>query len=126
MWWLRTARHTIRHQAFGALWRHRDPAAGHLEAGRFLLRGARFGGRGAHAIEYPDIVDRVFESRNGRARSEHPAAEYRFRWFVELALHNIEVSRALRRLLRRALVARPHRDLQGTEYARLTDRRLDG
>src|SRR5262245_23746747 len=123
MWRLRIARYAIRHQASGAFWRDRDSApalsgaaaAGDLTHGKLLLRSARIGARGAHAIEHPDIVDRMFEGRDGRAGSKHPAAEYGLGLLVDLALDDLEVSSALRRFFRRTLVTSLDGDFQRAE-----------
>ena len=79
------------------------------------------------AIDHPDVVDRVLERRDRRARGEHPAREQlgarpvRIRGRRQLA--DLEERSALRRLGRRRLAAGTGDDLERAEGGRHIERR---
>ncbi|MBN9023987.1 MAG: leucyl/phenylalanyl-tRNA--protein transferase [Rhizobiales bacterium] len=114
------------------------PRAGgfRLPAAQFPPRpGARRGGRllpgrvdrgGVAAVGQPDVVDRVVDGVEARARGEHPAREDAPDLAVERDLVDLDEGVGQRRLGRGAAVAGPRRDLQRAELHRLVDIDVEG
>jgi len=83
----------------------------------------------ALAVEHADVVDRILQRRERRARREHPAAEHLLRYHgVALALaHFVDLQEggALRLLLGRVLDAGAHGDDERAEAHGFADRRIE-
>ena len=107
-------------------WRlRRRRAAGCLGAGC----GRRFRHRRvlpAFAVGQPDVVDRMLDRVQARARGEHPAGEDALDLALQRQLVDLDEAVGVRRLGRRARVADARRHLERAELHRLVDRDIEG
>ena len=115
--WRSSAPSRSRAAITGACWPRRWPAQPSSTA---TFRPASWN---RSAVQHPEIVNRIFQRRERRAGSEHPAAEEFLRRFARAGLDDLEEGGALRHFLRRALVAGARRDLEGAELDHLVDGR---
>ena len=80
----------------------------------------------AFAVGQPDVVDRMLDRVQARARGEHPAGEDALDLALQRDLVDLDEGVGVRRLGRRPRVADARRHLQRAELHRLVDRHVEG
>ena len=79
----------------------------------------------AFAVGNPNVVNRMFDRVQARARGEHPAGKDALDLTLQRHLVDLHESIRVRRLGRRPRVAHTRRHLQRTELHRLIDRNIE-